>query len=191
MMTFFEVRRRLANLEQFRSLYREYAAFTNRETNMPAQAVLAKMEPLAALTVDSLRRVGLGSLITRDAQTRGGKKVRINLIKAIFRDHIVRSFDLRDDDVRALLDRGIVKYQTRLWRQQVNLFNPLFWLYQIGVFLADLPFLIFRAAGYDTDQAEQRRTARLFRLLVQLAFFFALFKLSGLIGLIRFDILAL
>ncbi|MBD3403864.1 hypothetical protein GF420_13305 [candidate division GN15 bacterium] len=191
MMTYFEVRQRLTNLTEFRSLFREYSQFTNRETNVAAKAVRQKMEPLAAMTVDSLRRVDLGSMVTRDAQTRGGRKIRINLIKAIFRDHVVRNFDVRDSEVLSLLDRGISSYQTRLWRQQLNLFNPLFWIYQIGVFLAYLPILIFRAAGYDTDKVTDLTSMRLLRLALQVAFFAALIKWSGLIDLIRFDILAL
>lgn len=191
MMTYFEVRNRLSNLEQFRELYREYSGFTNRESNLPAQSVRTRMEPLAALATDSLKRVGLGSMVTRDAETRGGRKIRVNLVKAIFRDHVVRTFDVRDAEVLGLLDRGIAAYKSRLWKQQINLFNPLFWIYQIGVFLADLPFLVFRAAGYDTDHAEHLTSARIYRLLVQVLFFGALIKWSGLLDWIRFDILAL
>lgn len=191
MMTYFEVRHRLANLEQLRALYKEYTGFTNRETNLPAQAVRTKMEPLSVLAIDSLRLVGLGSLVTRDAESRGGRKIRINLIKAIFRDHIVRNFDVRDHEVLTLLDRGIAAYRTRLWKQQIQLFNPVFWLFQMGAFLADLPFLIFRAAGYDTEKAEQLTSARIFRLTILVAFFALLIKWSGLYDLIRFDILAL
>ena len=191
MMTYFEVRNRLENLEQLRTLYKEYTGFTNRESNLPAQAVRGKMEPLAVMAIDSLRRVGLGSMVTREAESRGGRKIRINLIKAIFRDHIVRSFDVRDHEVLMLLDRGITSYKTRLWKQQINLFNPLFWLYQLGAFLADLPFLIFRAAGYDTEKAEHLASARIFRLVVLVLFFAFVVKWSGLFDLIRFDILAL
>ncbi|MCB2229298.1 hypothetical protein KQH82_01190 [bacterium] len=191
MMNYFEIRNRLANLEELRALYKEYISFTNRETNVPAQAVRTKMEPMAVLAIDSLRRVGLGSMVTRDAESRGGRKVRINLIKAIFRDHVVRRFDVRDNEVLTLLDRGIASYKSRLWKQQINLLNPLFWLYQFGALLADLPFMILRSAGYDTERAEKLTSARLLRLVVQLAFFAVLIKWSGLFDLIRFDILAL
>lgn len=191
MMNYFEIRNRLANLEELRSLYREYISFTNRETNVPAQAIRTKMEPMAVLAIDSLRRVGLGSMVTRDAESRGGRKVRINLVKAIFRDHVVRRYDVRDNEVLTLLDRGIASYKSRLWKQQINLLNPLYWLYQIGTLLADLPFMIFRSAGYDTEKAEQLISARLFRLVVQLVFFAVIIKWSGLFDLIRFDILAL
>ena len=82
--------------------------------------LLQKLEPMAALTVDSLRRVGLGSMITHDAPAKGGKKVRINIIKAIFRPHLVRHFSLEDSDVLKLLDRGIVKYRIRVWLDDPN-----------------------------------------------------------------------
>ena len=35
MMTYFEIKERLANLEAFRELYRQYIGFTNREDNVP------------------------------------------------------------------------------------------------------------------------------------------------------------
>ncbi|MEE8578279.1 MAG: hypothetical protein V3T31_13585 [candidate division Zixibacteria bacterium] len=191
MMLYFEVRGRLNTLLKFRQVYKEYSDFTNKENNLPAQMLRERLEPSAAMTVDSLRKVGLGTVVTRDAPNKGGRRIRVNLIKAIFRDHIWRHFHLEDGDVLNLLDKGIVRYRAQLWRQRFNLFNPLFWLYSIGGFMADLPLLICRKAGYSTDHAESLVSVRLFRLAVQICFFFAAFKYSGLIDFVRFDILAL
>jgi hypothetical protein len=77
-MSYFEVKERLENLTEFRNLYADYASFTNKPNNVPAQMVRQKMEPLVPMTVDSLRRVGLGHMVTHDAPVRGGRKVRIN-----------------------------------------------------------------------------------------------------------------
>jgi len=191
MMTYFEVKDRLDNLVGFRDLYREYIDFTNRENNIPALMVRKKMEPLADLAVDSLKRVKLGGLVTRDAPVRGGRKIRINLIKAIFRDHIIRRFSLDEKTPIEIIDRGIIEYRKLLWFQRIQLFNPVFWLYHVSGFMAELPILICRRAGYDTRKAEELTSVRFYMILFQIAFFYVVIKWSGLIDWIRFDILAL
>ena len=190
-MNYFEVNERLECLKEFRALYREYIDFTNRENNVPAQMTRRKMEPLTALTVDSLNRVGLGSLVTRDAPVKGGRKIKINLIKAIFRDHLIRHFSLDDKTPLELLDKGIVAYQARLWRQKVQLFNPLFWLYHFVGYLALLPLQILKKAGFDTSDAEKLAVVKAYIVVFQLAVFYLLLEWSGTIALIRFDILGL
>jgi hypothetical protein len=188
-MSYFEVKERLENLTEFRSLYADYANFTNKPNNIPAQMVRQRMEPLVPLTVDSLRRVGLGHMVTHDAPVRGGRKVRINLIKAIFRDHVVRQFSLDDEAPMKLIDAGILKYQRLLWIQKLQLFNPLFWLFHFILFLAKLPILIFRQAGFDTDKTEKHPLVRLYLVVFQVACYALLVKWSGLWDWIRFDIL--
>lgn len=99
-MNYFEVKDRLESLLRFRTLYVEYIGFTNREENPAARIIRQKMEPLAPITVESLRQVGLGGMVTRDAPAHGGRKIRINLIKAIFRDLIIRRFTHRPRTAR-------------------------------------------------------------------------------------------
>jgi hypothetical protein len=181
----------LADLTEFRDLYRDYYAFTNREKNVPAQMVREKMRPLAAIVVDSLKRVDIGGMITRDAPVRGGRTVRVNLIRAIFRDNVTRQFSLDDHAPLEILEAGIVRYRRLLWQQRVQLFNPLFWLYHFVGYLAMLPFLIFRKAGYDTEKAEQLTSVRLYVILFQCAFFYFLARWSGILDWIWFDIIAL
>jgi len=191
MMTYFEARGRRDHLIEFRRLYREYSGFTNKDNNVPAQMALQKLEPMTALTVDSLKRVGLGTTVLRDAPAKGGRKVQVNIIKAIFRPHLIQHFSLEDSEVLRLLDRGIVKYRIRVWQQAINLLNPLFWLFQLIGFIADLPFHIFRRAGFDTERVESKPSARAYRLLVQVLVLAVLLKVTGVIDWIRFDILAL
>jgi hypothetical protein len=190
-MNYFEVKERLGNLEEFRRLFAEYAQFTNREKNVAAQMNRQKLEPLVTLAVDSLRRVGLGGMITRDAPVRGGRKVRINLIKAIFRDDLIRQFSLDDKTPLAILDKGILKYRSLLWREKIQLFNPFFWLFHFIGFLALLPFHVLKKAGYDTGNARKLGIVKLYVLVFQLVVFYLILQLSGTIALIRFDILGL
>jgi len=191
MMNYFEIKQRLENLTEFRALYGEYIEFTNRETNVPAQLIRQRMEPLAPLAVDSLKKVGLGYLVTRDAPARGGGRVQVNLIKAIFRDHVIQRFSLDEKEPLAILERGLKEYRQLLWVQKIQLFNPLFWLFQIGLFLARLPLYICQSAGFDTSRAERAPGIKVYLIAVQILFLFLLAHAVGLINWFRFDIIAL
>lgn len=190
MMTYFEVKDRLNCLQQFRDLYAEYIKFTNRPQNVPAQMVRQKMEPLEPMVVESLKKVGLGRMITRDAPAQGGKKVRINLIKVIFRDNIISRFSVKDKEPLEILDYGLLAYRNLLWRQQLQLFNPIYWLYHFGDFLAHLPILIFRSAGYDTSKAEQLASIKFYLVGFQILYFYLIADSIGFIEWLRFDIIA-
>ncbi len=190
-MEFFEVKERLENLEKFRGLYRDYADFTNKPENVPAQMVRKKMEPLVPMTVESLNKVGLGGMVTRDAPVHGGRRVRVNIIKAIFRDRVIRKFSLDDKAPLKVLEAGILKYKQQLWVQKLQLFNPLFWLFHFILFMARLPLLIFRKAGYDTSHAETLTSVRLFIILFQCFCYYILAEWSGLLDWIWFDIMGL
>jgi hypothetical protein len=175
-MTYFEIRERLDCLIQFRNLFREYIQFPNRENNKAAQVVREKMEPLLGSVVDSLKRVNLGSTITREAPTRGGHNLRINLIRAIFREHLISRFMLDDATPMKILDSGISRYKSRLWKERVQLFNPLFWLYHFSEFLARIPVMLMEKAGCDIRQAEKSKGFRFYIVLVQLSIFYLLFR---------------
>lgn len=180
-MTYFEVKERLNVLVEFRRLYTEYVEFTNRFANPAAKIVRDKMEPLAAMTVDSLKQIKLGSMLTRTAPSRGGRKIKINLIRAIFRVKVIRDFNLDDRAPMKLLDSGIVKYRTRLWRQKIQLFNPLFWFLQLTAYLALLPVNMLHKSGYDVMANDQAPLVRILVLLFQVICFYVLFKSTGLI----------
>ena len=180
-MTYFEVKERLDVLLKFRLLYTEYVEFTNRFANPAAKIVRDKMEPLAAITVDSLKRVKLGSMLTRSAPARGGRKIKINLIRAIFRDKVIQDYNLDDRAPMKILDTGIVKYRTRLWQQKIQLFNPVFWLLQVTAYCALLPVNMLRKAGYDVMENDQAPLVRVLVLLFQVVCFYVLLKSTGLI----------
>jgi len=190
-MNYFEVKERLESLVRFRALYVEFIGFTNRTDNVPALMVRQKMEPLASITVDSLRQVGLGGMVTRDAPVHGGRKVRINLIKAIFRDAVIRRFSVTDQEPLDLLDMGILAYRKQLWIQKLQLCNPFFWVYQIVLWLARLPVTVCRASGYDTSRVEQSAALKLYLLLFQVGFYLLVARAAGLFSWFRADIIAL
>lgn len=184
-MEYFEIKDRLDNLERFRDLYREYIDFTNRENNLPAQLIRKKMEPLASLTVDSLQEIGLGRMVTKEAASQGGRKVQINIIKAIFRDKVIKRYFLDDLTPLDALEEGIAKYRAMLARNRVQLINPVFWLFHFIGFVARLPILVFHRAGYDTRQAEKLTSVRALVIVLQLAIWYILLESTGLIDYAR------
>lgn len=190
MMDYFEVRDRLECLQQFRNRYAEYIEFTNRPNNLPAQMVLQKMEPMTPMVVESLKKVDLGRLITREAPSSGGRKIRINLIKAIFRDHVIRSFSVKDHEPMEILDQGLLAYRNLLWRQRLQLFNPLFWLHHFGIYIARLPITIFRSAGYDTSQAEETASMKFYLASFQILYFYLIADAVGFVDWLRFGVIA-
>lgn len=191
MMLYFEVSDRLNQMIRFRQLYREYIGFTNRAENQPAQMIRQKMRPMVTEVVDSLRRIGLGGMITRDAPVRGGRRVRINLIKAIFRDEVIRRYNLEDEFPISLLDQGILEYRKQLWVARLQLFNPFFWLYQSVAFAARLPIFVFSRAGFDTSRVESLAPVKLLIVLVQAGIYAALIKWTGIVDWLSFDMVAL
>ena len=190
MMDYFEVKERLDCMQKFRNRYADYIEFTNRPNNVPAQMVRQKMEPLEPMVVESLKKVGLGHLITRDAPSDGGKKIRVNLIKAIFRDEIIKRFSVQDKEPLEILDQGLLAFRNLLWRQRLQLYNPIFWLYHFGLFLARLPIMIFRSAGFDTSKAEKMAPMKFYLASFQIIYFYLIADAIGLIEWLRFDIIA-
>lgn len=190
-MTYFEIRNRLTELEEFRDLYAEYVNFTNRSPdNVPARIVRTKMEPLAPMVVDTLAKVGLGGVVVKDAPARGGRKLKINVIKAIFRERLMERYEISDSAALHVLDQGIAKYRQKLWGQQLQLFNPFFWLFHFVLFISKIPILAFKSAGYDTRHAESLTSVRLLVIALQLICYFILIKWTGVLTFIRFDILS-
>jgi len=190
MMTYYEVKARLDCMQRFRNLYADYIEFTNRPNNVPAQMVRQKMEPMEPMVVESLKKVGLGHMITREAPADGGRKIRVNLIKAIFRDTVIKRFSVTDKEPLEILDYGLLAYRNLLWRQRLQLFNPIYWLYHFGDFLARLPILIFRSAGYDTTKAEQLASVKFYLAAFQILYFYLIADAIGFIEWLRFDIIA-
>ena len=190
-MEYFELKDRLDNLEAFRDLYREYIDFTNRENNLPAQLIKKKMEPLASMAVDSLQEIGLGRIVTREASSDGGKKVQINIIKAIFRDKVIQRYLLDEMAPLDVLGEGIAKYRAMLARNKVQLANPLFWLYHFIGWVAKLPLMVFQKAGYDTRYAEKLTSVRVFVIVMQLAIWYILLDSTGVINSARLALIPL
>ncbi len=180
MMNYFEVRERIAVLKKFRRLYKEYLTFTNRSENPAAQLFVAKMRPLVPMTIDSLRRVGVGTIVTHGAKAAGSKKYRINLIKVIFRDSLSRHFNIPDDAPMEAIEAALVKYRLKSHQTLLQLFNPFFWLIHFFSYIAEMPFEVLRRCGYEVADLKASDGGKLIKLLIFLALFGLVAEASGL-----------
>lgn len=167
-MNYFEVRQRLEVLKKFRKLYKDYISFTNRSENPAAQLLLGKMRPLVPMTIDSLKQVGIGTIITHDAPARGRKKYKINMIKAIFRESLIQHFHLEETAPLEAIEAALVKYQVLISRARLQLFNPVFWLVLFLGYAADSPFILLAQCGFDIDEVRKGPVGRFLKLLIML-----------------------
>ncbi|MEZ5358492.1 MAG: hypothetical protein R3F48_06635 [Candidatus Zixiibacteriota bacterium] len=180
-MNYFEIVKRLSTLKKFKKLYAEYISFTNRFENPAALIVLNKMRPLAPMTIDSLREVRIGTLITTDAPARGGKKYKINMIKAIFRESLIRHFNLNDQEPLCAIEAAIVKFETLKSRAFIQLFNPFFWIIEFVAYAAEIPFLILERAGIDILEFRKTAAAKFFKICIMVCLLIVLAETTGVL----------
>lgn len=178
-MNYFEVRERLETLKKMRRLYKEYLSFTNRFENPAAQIVAHQMRPLVAMTIDSLKHAGVGSVVTHDAPAKGGKRYKINIIKAIFRESLTRNFSLEEDAPTEAIEAAIAKYRILLIRSRIQLFNPIFWLVQFVGYGISFPFYIMQKCGFDTAEFEKTSVGRMIKIIIALAMLYITSEASG------------
>ncbi len=179
-MNYFEVRQRLAVLEKFLRLYGEYLTFTNRFNNPAAQILLQKMRPLVPMTIDSLRNAGVGTIVARDAPSRGQKKYKINIIKAIFRESLIQHFSLEEQAPLDAIEAAMVKYRMMRSRAFLQLFNPIFWLVIFIGYAAESPFILLRQCGFEEVKDFKKTAAgRFIKIIVMLLILIILIEAVG------------
>ena len=181
-MNYFEVRQRLDVLRKFQKLYKDYISFTNRSDNPAAQLLLGKMRPLVPMTIDSLKHVGIGTIITHDAPARGRKKYKINMIKAIFRESLIQHFHLDENAPLEAIEAALVKYQVLISRARLQLFNPVFWLVLFIGYAANSPFILLAQCGFEIDDIRKSPVGRLIKLLIMLILIILIAEATGIRG---------
>lgn len=188
-MNYFETKSRLEQLNEFRELYREFLNFSERYYYPPAVITMEKMRSLVSQVIQSLISIGYGERMIRKEKKFDGKKIRINIFKAIFRERLQRRYALDEEIPLKVLDSAIAKYQGILWRQKIQLFNPVFWIFHIADYFLRLPFMIIRNSGINY-KFEKSAIFQIYLASGHLALFAYLLKISGLLTWLDRDILA-
>ena len=100
----------------------------------------------------------------------GGYARNIDLIANVF---LLGSYQIRSETVIDVLDQAIGTFQDELRRAWIRLFNPLFWIELMSVWVAGLPFRLLGFAGFDAGRAEASILGRMVKFLIELTTFAA------------------
>jgi hypothetical protein len=183
---YWESKRRLKELREFRQLVRSYFSNTGfdsmgrRHENADAREERARINLKIPEVVRSCTLIG-HSLTLSYNSPRHGLAGEINVVTNLFnldrqRIPASKAFDS--------LDRAIGDYErleTKLRRQS---WNPLYWILVAFIALLGLPFRVLGAAGFDARAMERSVIGRLFKFVEGVVIFLAaLLQVLSLLGL--------
>jgi hypothetical protein len=185
-MLYWECKRRLAELRQFREIVLSYFAGTGFDTmgrRHASESVIplrTEINKLIPETVRSCYRVGQGiSLSYLDPVT--GYSGHINTIENLFsldrfRIPVAKAIDY--------LDRTIGIYERELPKLRRASWNPLYWLKLAFLWIIGFPFRILGAAGFNANALEQTLGGKVVKATVGFVLFMAaMLQVLSLLGL--------
>jgi hypothetical protein len=158
-MLYWECKRRLAELREFRQLVVTY--FTNRTFSQPRTVhendAARKARGEINLQMGQLIRscVLIGHSLTvfySPPPVRGGPSGTLNLVQNMFELH---NFQIPSARLIDSLDRAIGDYERLQRKLYRSLFNPFYWLRLGFTNLLGVPFRILGAAGFNARAMEQ------------------------------------
>ena len=142
---------------------------------------LAKDIPRA---VDIARKLGVSIHVKSiPAPAVGGVIIRVNLFYAILKDTSHGGVD--SGWIRDKINETIGRAERRLRYEFFNLFNPVYWLYSLLVFIVRIPFHLVSISGFNVSKVEDHFLGKLFKLSEIALIVYVLFKL----GMEKTDIL--
>jgi hypothetical protein len=172
---YWECKRRLKNLRDFRGLVDNYIVSLGIR---PGSDRTAQSDESHAIRTqinlnmsEALESCDLIGEITTVGYSYQGYTTPLNLIRELF--------DLRNDyyvspeKVTDVLDRAIGKYEQRKRHLYWQMFNPLFWLRLLLVEIIEIPFWILGAAGFDAARIEKTTIGRMFKAVAGFVTFVA------------------
>jgi len=160
-------------LRQFRVLAFDYfegvqypswmSAGTSPVMDDTAQTARQQINHLLGEVLISLERFRIPHVIRyQPAPTLGGYVQNVDIILNIFS---LREFQIGPERVFDTVDRAIGAYERETGRLHRNLFNPLYWLCLVIVWLLRLPFRLLGVAGFDAHKVEGSLLGRILKLL--------------------------
>lgn len=106
----------------------------------------------------------------------GGAIIPVNLFHAILKDTSHGGVD--NTWIEDKINETIGCAERRLKLELFNLFNPLYWLYCILVFVVRIPFHIISISGFDVSKVEDHFLGKLFKLAEMGIIIYVLIKLG-------------
>lgn len=156
-MLYWECKRRLDNLQQFRGLVDGY--FQNPLTTLknPVQLIgisdsRRRINLLLHDAIHSCHLVGEGTVVHYLPPPGGGDPHLVDVLLNMF--ELRDQYHIGSDRVIDVLDRTIGEYGRKEKQLHRQLFNPLFWINLILVKIVEVPFQILGAAGFNRAKIE-------------------------------------
>jgi hypothetical protein len=185
-MLYWECKRRLGELRQFREVVRSYFQNTAFDTMGRRHAVTdlseirKKINIMIPEVVRSSYKIGHSLSITY-SHPGYGVTGRINVIENLFsldrqQIPVSKAFDY--------IDRVIGEYDRQLATLKKQSWNPLYWLRLGFLAVIGFPFRILGAAGFNAQALEQTVAGRIVKAMVGFVIFLAaLLQVLSLLGL--------
>lgn len=180
---YWESKRRLALLRQFRLLASDY--FENIEyvswmaggappnMNVKAQKARSEINRMMGDVVLSFDLLGIPHVVFyQPPPITGGYAQNLDVILNTFN---LYSFDLPTEKVFDCTDAAIGAYERECQKLLRKSFNPFYWLGMLIVWVLRLPFKLFAAAGFDTTSVEASFFGKTLKLVWGLALGLAAF----------------
>jgi hypothetical protein len=172
---YWECKRRLNELEEFRGLVDQYfnnlsygrgrRTYQNEESFDARQKINLTLQRIG----DSCSRVGQ-PMVVNYSDPRTGYQTRMNLLLEIFD---LRNYQIPNSRIIDCLDRTIGTYQRRTRWLYWQMFNPFFWIYWLLEKVMDIPFKILEAAGFDYARMESSILGKTAKAIAGFAAFLA------------------
>ena len=177
-MLYWECKRRLNTLAQFRALGSQY--FTNLtpvafgrppQENQAARMARLEMNRILGEVVESIDLLGMSRLVYYTPPPRiGGFAGPMDMLANLFE---LWRFQLDPRQALDLLERAIGEYQRRTFPLFLQLFNPFFWVKWLLGKVLSVPFAILGAAGFNAQKLEQSLLGKTVKGVVGLVAFIA------------------
>ena len=178
-MLYWECKKRLERLKEFRALITEYFQTVGRMSGSGRLVPNEASVPIRKEINERMKDVLDSCHLVREDMTvfysppplLGGYQGRLNLLLELF--ELRDSYHLPIARATDGLDRVIGEYERKakwLFRQ---IFNPFFWLHWGFVKIVRLPFQILGAAGFDSARLENSLAGKIVKATVGFISFFA------------------
>jgi hypothetical protein len=177
-MLYWECKRRLATLQQFRILAfdyfqnvrylsRQHALRGQASMNDKAQKARHEMNQLLNDVVLSVDLLGVAHVIRWTPPPMiGGYIQNVDIFGNIFG---LSAFEIPSQSVFDCLDRAIGAYERHCHWLLRQCFNPLYWAAMLFAWLLRLPFKLVGAAGFNATKAEESELGKALKLIWGLA----------------------
>src|SRR6266478_2773490 len=189
-MLYWECKRRLGELRQFREAVHTYFQNTTFDTGGRRHAmtdlreVRTRINKMIPETVRCFYRIGHSASVSYVSQYQGVSG-HINVIENLF---ALDSQRIPVSKVFDYLDRVIGEYERTLTKLRKQSWNPFYWLRLGFLAVIGFPFRILGAAGFDAHALEQTVAGKVVKATVgfvvsAVIFFAALLQVVSLLGL--------